>query len=411
MQKAKRTNKMKIPFYFDNPADVYKFNGIDNYSKQYIYYENQDFLSNIPYCFHEHIKIVDNSYNGFYYYPIYFSWQCFCYPFKFTVSLPDCVLQGINNKKCKILIINVAEGYDLALVENLITDKIMYPYRLDYNNFVTLTGNFDKFSPNLISNVYFNVFENIIAFYDLNVEKYFERAIDNVYSDNFKTHKFICLQRRPKIQRLMLFSELYKRKESGILTMGIGDDGNFDIIDQLEHQFFDSKIYKKYKKQKLRDVLPCEFDVNLLTNNPVEDLNIEKYLDSYLHIVSETYFETNNNQLFFSEKIYKPIVFLQPFIVFGQPYTLKKLQDLKFKTFSSHYIDEDYDNIVDDKERFLFALSQVKKIISMTHTELHDMIKYFREILLHNHHLLKFRNQNNSQKLLIDLWDQLNYGQ
>lgn len=400
---------MKMPFYFDNPEDACKFNGVDEQWKQNVYYDNQEFLGNIPYCFHEHIQIVDNSYSGSYYYPIYFSWQCFHYTSKFEVSLPDCVLRDIKNKKCKILIINVAEGYDLGLVEKLITEKIIHPYGLEYTNLVTLTGNFDNFSPNFIPNVCFNDFENSISFYYSNSEKYFKRAIDYIYSNNVKPYKFVCLQRRPKIQRLMLFSELYKRRDCGILTMGIGDENNFDDIDNLEYQFFDSKIYKKYKKQNLRNVLPYEFDVNLSENNPFHDPNIEKYLDSYLHVVSETYFKTNNNQLFFSEKIYKPVIFLQPFIVFGQPYTLKKLQDLGFKTFSSHYIDEEYDNIVDDRQRFLFALSQVKKIISMTHAQLHIMTKYFREILLHNHYLLKFRNQYNNRQLLIDLYDQLQY--
>lgn len=398
---------MKIPFYFDDPNDPYKFNGI-NKKFRHVYYTDQTFLNNIPGYFHNSIQVVDSSYHNMYYYPIYASWQCYHYISSFSISIPASVLHDIKKNKCKILIFNTVEGFNLKFVENLIKEKIIISYKLKYDNFVTLTGNFDKLSPNGIKNIYFNSFEDLITNYNLNIDMFPEKIIDNLYSSKLKKHKFICLQRRPKIQRLMLFTELYENKNDGILTMGVGD-ASLSQIDHLEENFFNSKTYKKYKKHQLRNVLPCEFDVNLEIENPVEDFNIEKYLQSYLHIVSETFFETNNNQLFFSEKIYKPIIFLQPFIVFGQPYSLKKLQELGFKTFSSHYIDEDYDNVIDNKKRFLFALGQVKKIISMSHAELHEMTKYFRETLLHNYYLLKFRNDNARDRLLIDLHDHLKY--
>jgi hypothetical protein len=398
---------MKIPFYFDDPNDLYKFNGIDKKFNQYVYYTDQKFLNTIPEYFYNSIQVVDSSYHDMYYYPIYASWQFYQFRSKFLVSIPNNVLQDVKKNKCKILIFNTVEGYSLNEVEILIKEKIINIYKLSYNNFVTLTGNFDKVSPNGIKNIYFNTFENLIKYYNLNIDMFTKKVIDNLYSKKLKNYKFICLQRRPKTQRLMLFTELYENKNNGILTMGIGDDNNFKTINQIERNFFNKQTYKKYKNLQLKKVLPCEFDVNLVTENPVEDKHIKKYLQSYLHIVSETYFETNKNQLFFSEKIYKPVIFLQPFIIFSQPFSLQKFRELGFKTFSSHYINEGYDNIIDNRKRFLAALTQVKKVISMSHTELHETIKYFRETLLHNYYLLKFRTDNSNKELLIELYDHL----
>jgi hypothetical protein len=195
----------------------------------------------------------------------------------------------------------------------------------------------------------------------------------------------------------MLYTELYDYRNDGILTMGIGDNAvNLDEILQIEKKyFFNYKTLRKYQKKNLISTLPKEYDVKLAVDNPTHDFNIEKYLNSYLHIVSETYFEYIEDQMFFSEKIYKPMVFLQPFILFSQPYSLKYLRELGFRTFHSKYINEDYDNIKNDRERFLAALTQIQRVLSMPKNQLNDMTKEFLDILVHNYDNLKFRYNNN----------------
>jgi hypothetical protein len=51
-----------------------------------------------------------------------------------------------------------------------------------------------------------------------------------------------------------------------------------------------------------------------------------------------------------SEKIFKPISNLQPFLVIGDYLTLAELKKLGFKTFSP-FIDESYDNERDSYKR------------------------------------------------------------
>ena len=81
-------------------------------------------------------------------------------------------------------------------------------------------------------------------------------------------------------------------------------------------------------------------------------LNIEAHLDCFLNIVTETLF--NSESIFISEKTYKPIYLCQPFIIFGNPHTLKKLKQLGYKTFDK-WIDESYDNEPDRNVRSIMV--------------------------------------------------------
>ena len=93
--------------------------------------------------------------------------------------------------------------------------------------------------------------------------------------------------------------------------------------------------------------------------------------------------ETHINNLFLTEKTFKPILNLQPFVIVGASGSLQLLHELGYKTFGD-YIDESYDNIEDPEQRLKQCLHTVEQISRMSHSEhmvdQHDM----RKILLHN---------------------------
>lgn len=393
---------MKIPFYLDDPDDKYKFNGVDKKFNQ-TFFLDTTFIEELPNIILDDIVFEDvNNTSNKYFYPIYISCDFF---FKditnFYFNIPSNVIKHIRNNRCKILVINPYEGYDLGDFENIIETKILNVYKIGYKDVVLVTGNLIKKSKKGLINVYYNFWEKIVKTYNDFILKDFA---DNVFSNNLREHKFICLQRRPKIQRLMLYTELYDYRKEGILTMGIGDNmETLDYIIELETQFYNKKSLKKYKKKKLRNTLPREYDAKLSYENPTADANVDKYLNSYLHVVSETYFENQNQQMFFSEKVYKPIIFMQPFILFSQTHSLKYLKDLGFKTFQSKFINEEYDNIEDDRERFMAALQQVKRVITLSKSELHFMMQEYADTLLHNYCHLKGRFNTQNNRLYLDL--------
>jgi hypothetical protein len=190
---------MKIPFYFDDVGDYYKFNGIDKkYNK--ICYDDNTFIVACLESISDNILKVDNSYDQFYFYPIYLSWQCFHYPDKFVFNIPKKVIDDVKFKKCKILIINTVEGYSLTQFEELIRIKILEPFNLNYDNFIIISGNLIKSTKNGIKNLYYNTWEDIVKWYDENFSNNVINFLNRINSNTVKTHKFICLQRRSKLQ-------------------------------------------------------------------------------------------------------------------------------------------------------------------------------------------------------------------
>jgi hypothetical protein len=78
-----------------------------------------------------------------------------------------------------------------------------------------------------------------------------------------------------------------------------------------------------------------------------QDIYELPYNCTAVNIVVET--QTDNEQ-FVTEKIWKPIIAEQLFVVLAKPFYLKELRDLGFKTFDG-IIDESYDSEIDIDKR------------------------------------------------------------
>jgi hypothetical protein len=88
-------------------------------------------------------------------------------------------------------------------------------------------------------------------------------------------------------------------------------------------------------------------------DNTVEFMqtNIDFYLDSYLGIVIDTFYDTG---VFISEKVYNAINYHQMFFYLGHQGTLSYLRKQGYETFDN-IIDTRYDAIVDPGQRLIAA--------------------------------------------------------
>ena len=98
------------------------------------------------------------------------------------------------------------------------------------------------------------------------------------------------------------------------------------------------------------------------------------------HAVQRLYELTKNQDTFITtEKLTKPLLGMHPFILLGQPYTLKHLKDKGFETFSE-VIDESYDNEVDDTIRFSKIVNEWNNLFkNNTQKDLHNLVADFRK--------------------------------
>ena len=118
----------------------------------------------------------------------------------------------------------------------------------------------------------------------------------------------------------------------------------------------DTPIYQTVEYNHYKTVLtsnyPKTVDVQDLVNQ-VPNLvnNLEIYENSQLTVVTESHFDQTGG-LFITEKTFRPLLVGHPFMILGQKGTLKKLRSWGFET-DFDGIDQGFDLIEDDRERFL----------------------------------------------------------
>lgn len=209
-----------------------------------------------------------------------------------------------------------------------------------------------------------------------------------------KNH-FLFKIRRPRDHRLALLTQLakdnhLKNGDWSCLT-SVTIEYQYQMLEREFGITIDPMVVRELDNQ-LPHRLESESSSEYQNVSAWTDQHPEAYKNSYLYICTETYMHEPHKSL--TEKVFKPIVNLQPFIFIAYQGALQQLRDLGFKTFSP-YIDESYDLIKDKGERFRMAYEEIDRLISMPIEELHDLYWKLEEILIYNQeHLLNIlRNE------------------
>lgn len=177
-----------------------------------------------------------------------------------------------------------------------------------------------------------------------------------------RNRDFTFLSRVHKWWRSTIASYLYQEH---LLDNSYWSYGNVDIGDQYTdnpiqlHRFPGLDLYM----QEFLTKGPYKCDnLSEAEHNSHWMFVPEHYSDSYCHLVMETFFDADgSNGCFISEKVFKPIRHGQPFVVFGAPHTLATLRRLGYRTYD-YAIDNSYDSIEDNTERFIRVVETIKKI-------------------------------------------------
>lgn len=110
-------------------------------------------------------------------------------------------------------------------------------------------------------------------------------------------------------------------------------------------------------------------------------ISIYDALSSAVHIVAETLFDTE--KIYLTEKVFKPMVMSQPFILFGPPGSLEYLRSYGFKTFDDCW-DESYDLITDSSLRKAKLLSLIDHLAEMSAEEFQNVYRKALPAIQHN---------------------------
>ena len=109
---------------------------------------------------------------------------------------------------------------------------------------------------------------------------------------------------------------------------------------------------------------------------------ISVFNDTAYSIVAET--DHDNTLSFYSEKTAKPMIARRLFVAFTGYKFLANLRQLGFETFGA-VIDESYDLIKNDRDRYAAAFEQVKALCNLDQQQVYRTIK---PTLEHNYNLI-----------------------
>lgn len=205
-------------------------------------------------------------------------------------------------------------------------------------------------------------------------------------------HDFIAFNRiivNDRSYRIYFVSLLKAQQllEKGLVSFGVTDNLFDDWRDETSRS--DSKL-SNHAKQHIEHHL---IDINKLVIDRAElpgtasadiprgDRNLE--IDAFWHIVTETVFYYD--KLHLTEKIFKPIVSKQPFMLLAAPGNLAYLKSYGFKTFDS-IIDESYDLIQDPDQRTEAVVNQLAWYCTLTAKEKRKVIEAIAPIVEYNFH-------------------------
>ena len=149
---------------------------------------------------------------------------------------------------------------------------------------------------------------------------------------------------------------------------------------------------------------PKRFDISgdRITNDSMH-INVNSHLSSFFNLVTETCFYESFNHL--TEKIFRPIAMLQPFVLASTPNSLEYLKGYGFKTFD-RWIDESYDKIINPIKRLDAIADVMQYICSLSEGQKRTMFNEMLPTLQHNRQHFYNNLYDIAHK---EMWDNFDY--
>lgn len=169
---------------------------------------------------------------------------------------------------------------------------------------------------------------------------------------------FLLYQRKPRPHRLELTKRIIEENllDHGIVTLGANDNHNYDWTEGMEIPMV-LTIDDDPANYKHNGTL-VEFSG--IPNDLVSLGRLDIWKTCFLNVVSETEFESDKPR-FITEKMWKPIIGLRPFIIHGQTDSYKWLRNNGFYTFNHYWPEIDIENNPDVHATTIQVLAHLSK--------------------------------------------------
>ena len=387
-QKAIKFDHADLKRFFDKnfPQNVISSNLIQD--DDYLYIYPLEIKDSLPSLYRENSFILEDE---------KYSWYL-------KDMIPTDIIEHMRTGKVKILVSLI---HDPLYDENSIMmfEQEMNELGIDGSNIIILGGSkFDEYyekhptskvkiyNGHLFLKNYVDMIKEFPTTGDLGYicEIVEEKDLDE---NKLRPYKFLCnnkTMRKPHRASMGYFAIKYDLLKEGKFSF-IENASFAELKNQIRQIIMNAN--DEYI-QKLVSIIPYELDTQFLKPEQKGHFGAknnmkEWYSDTYINLVTETFFGRN---VFLSEKIFKPLSNLQPFIVLGDYGTLAELKRLGFKTFEP-FIDESYDLEMERYKRIEKIEIEIEKLKNKSIEEIHNWYYSIKDILIHNQkHLYSFEN-------------------
>ena len=173
------------------------------------------------------------------------------------------------------------------------------------------------------------------------------------FDHSTKKFDFLYLNKMQRPHRELLFDSM---KQSNLLDNSLVSywQRNIHLASEYELPWLNGELYPMYGRDR--------------------DIFEKPYNESVFNLVSET----SDTEIFFTEKIWKPIVAGQPFILHGARHYLKNLRDMGFMTFGDHF-DETYDREASNHKRISNIVALCNELVKIDPSEFYDATRSIRK--------------------------------
>lgn len=301
------------------------------------------------------------------------------------LSLSKLETQKLFKKGMKIVFYYAKEGHSLE-EWFLNIRKILVNHNISSNQVYFVFGDhdFEKNYKTFLKKHNIPTFLNPISI-DFFLSDYYERA--NIFNNKIignKEFDFLFYNGKLRPHRLLSVSEMHDRNliNRGLVSFidSTHSKRSFDFrqcIKILETvNYCPSHIYKFTENFK---PLILDLTGDELFQDNINNTVLEHYNKSYFSIISET----NVTTRFQTEKTFKPIANLHPFVMIGCARMLSLLKEKGFETFPELF-DESYDNEENSVKRLTMVIDEVEKFTNLTIKEKNKKIDSIKNKLFFN---------------------------
>ena len=326
------------------------------------------------------------------------------------VTLPDDLVDYIEKGKAKIIIYQDSEGFLYKDSDIIWFNKFANKHNLNKNNFFVESANqnfkniCEQYEKNTSAENKFGTLPST----DFEDRPWFSRQPKNYPHElayHYKTF-FEYLDRKINYQhtkKMMALARRYSGERAAIFhkvqTTPLLKDNTFS---SLHNPYKSSKDHciqlVKHLQLKNQDKVinwldnnfdfvnghSCDFTDQHI--NWASEINPNIHYDSLVNVTIETH-QRPSKEIFLSEKTYRPFYTAQPFIIFGNPGTLRVLKEMGYKTFDKFW-DESYDDDLPIDERLEKLYSTMTYIAETPMEKLNRLMEDFEPILRHNFNVM-----------------------